>query len=145
MESMRRRTMCLRVIPLLLVAAMPVWLGAQISGSVDAPPKETSWSGCVTQIPNGEIYVLSTADACILLQGDFDAKRVANHVASLKGVLAEGQRKRLKVHSVEKIGAACTQTCKLPLMTRGLHGKELPGSNGGTAGEKPNTQPPPQQ
>jgi len=129
---------------LLLALAIPMGLAAQATGDAPEPPKETSHSGCVTQIPNGESYVLATSDACILLQGDFDAKKVADHLATLKGVLAEGQRKRLDVHSIEKIGEACTQTCKLPPMSRGLHGKELPGSNGGTAGEKPKTQPQPQ-
>jgi hypothetical protein len=120
--------------------AMPFGMAAQTADD-NPPPRDGLYSGCVTQIPDTQTYVLATADACILLQGDFDAQKVTNHVSTLKGVLSEGHRKRLEVHSIEKMGDACTQTCKLPPMTRGLHGKELPGSNGGTAGEKPNTQP----
>ena len=112
--------------------AMPARLAAQTADDSQQPPEDTSHSGCVTEIPNTQTYVLATADACILLQGDFDAQKVANHTSTLKGLLTEGHRKRLEVHSIEKIGDACTQTCKLPPMSRGLHGKELPGSNGGT-------------
>jgi len=130
----------------LVAMGMPACLAAQSTGDNATPPKDASYSGCVTQIPDTQTYVLATPDACILLAGDFDAQKVANHVATLKGLLSEGHRKRLEVHGIEKIGDACTQTCKLPPMTRGLHGKELPGSNGGTAGEKPNgnAQTPPQ-
>ncbi len=137
---MRNTARRMWILPLAVGIAMPIGMAAQTSD--DTPlPKDSSYSGCVTQIPDTQTYLMATADACILLQGDFDAQKVANHVSTLKGVLSEGHRRRLEVHSIEKIGDACTQTCKLPPMTRGLHGKELPGSNGGTAGEKPNAQP----
>lgn len=130
----------------LATVAIPARLAAQSTGDNATPPKDASYSGCVTQIPDTQTCLLATPDACILLAGDFDAQKVVNHIATLKGLLSEGHRKRLEVHAIEKIGDACTQTCKLPPMTRGLHGKELPGSNGGTAGEKPNSNPqtPPQ-
>ena len=125
----------------LLVMGLPMALAAQAADDQAAPPKDTSYSGCVSQIPDTQTYLLATADACIQLQGDFDAQKVVNHTATLKGLFSEGHRKRLEVHSIEKVGDACTQTCKLPPMSRGLHGKELPGSNGGTAGEKPGGSP----
>lgn len=123
---------------------MPVWVAAQATGDGTESAKESSTSGCVTNIPDTQTYVLATSDACILLEGNFDAKKIADHVATLKGVLQEGHRKRLEVHAIESVGDACTQTCKLPAMTRGLHGKELPGGKGGTAGDKPSTEPQPQ-
>jgi hypothetical protein len=96
----------------------------------------------VTALPNFDgVYVLATSDACLLLRGDYDAQKMANHVVTLKGVFTEPAGtppRHLEVRSTEKIADACTQTCKPgPGKSRGLHGSEKPGSNGGTAGAAP--------
>jgi hypothetical protein len=127
---------------------MPLSMAAQAAGaapattSADTPPKESTQTGCVTALPNFDgVYVLATSDACLLLRGDYDAQKVANHVVTLKGVFTEAAGtppRHLEVRSTEKIADACTQTCKPgPAKSRGLHGSEKPGSNGGTAGAAP--------
>jgi hypothetical protein len=129
---------------LIVAAAMaPVSIVAQATTGGDAPaPKESTQTGCVTAVPNFDgVYVMATSDACLLLRGDYDAQKLANHVVTLKGVFADASEnppRHLEVHTTVKIADACSQTCKPgPPKTRGLHGKEKPGSNGGTAGAAP--------
>jgi hypothetical protein len=133
-----------RLWAILMVAAMaPVAMAAQATTGGDTPaPKESTQTGCVTELPNFDgVYVLATSDACLLLRGDYDAQKMANHVVTLKGVFTEPAGtppRHLEVRSTEKIADACTQTCKPgPAKSRGLHGSEKPGSNEGTAGAAP--------
>ena len=132
---------------LMMAALAPAAIAAQettaaTSGSATPAPKESTQTGCVTALPNFDgVYVLATSDACLLLRGDYDAQKMANHVVTLKGVFTEPAGtppRHLEVHSTEKIADVCTQTCKPgPGKSRGLHGSEKPGSNGGTAGAAP--------
>ncbi len=121
---------------------------APTPAATPAPERTTParYEGCVAKLPNVERYVLATGNRCMLLAGGFNPKEVADHLVVLHGLLLEPTGMdplTLKVDAPAVIKNACTETCKLvPPGTRGVHGKEKPGSEGGPPGAvKPPDQP----
>jgi hypothetical protein len=121
----------------------------QPEGSPAATPKQAipaTYEGCVSKLPKLDKYVLATQDRCMLLSGNFKAGQVADRWVALHGLLLEASGMdplTLQVDSPAVVKNSCTQTCKLvPPGTRGVHGKEKPGSDGGPPGvTKPPQQP----
>ena len=111
-----------------------------------APPQ--TLIGCVARIPNtADKYVLATGDRCLLLAGAYTAARIADHEIIARGIVLEPDGMApltLNIQSVQAVKAACTRTCVLePPGTRGIHGKERPGREGGTPGLHDPATPPP--
>lgn len=128
----------------------PCYAGAQQAPSEARPappakPLPATYEGCVSKLPKAERYVLATASQCMLLDGDIKPAVIASHLVKLHGLLLEPNGTdplTLRVDRIEAIRDACPETCKLlPPGTRGIHGKEKPGSEGGPAGV---IKPPPQ-
>ena len=122
---------------LLACSLLPV--AAQTTPPAATKPTPQTFSGCVARIPNTpDKYVLSTGDRCMLLNGKYNAAAAADHEITATGILIDPTGfapLTLDIQSVAAIRAACTRTCVLdPPGTRGIHGKERPGKEGGTPG-----------
>ncbi len=110
--------------------------GAQQSTAAKSP---STYTGCVTPLSGvADAYVLATTDRCLLLEGKYDASRSSDHTATFKGLVTDAaglHPDTLHVDSLTSVKEACARTCTLePPGTRGLHGKEKPGKEGGTPG-----------
>jgi hypothetical protein len=115
-----------------------------------APPPVESFQGCVQPSPTDKtVLIVSTDNACAKLTGKFKAADISGHQVELKGVLtpyaSATAPASIKVDSVVTVGKPCEDVCSLvPPHTRGLHGGETPGKEGGTPGAVPTPPPPPQ-
>lgn len=119
-------------------AQTPGSAAVEKSGTAEKP---ASYSGCVSEISSAPgNFVLATADRCVLLDAADAKGKLAGHDVVLKGVVSEASGMvpaTLHVRSTVSVKAACTRTCTLPAPgTRGAHGSERPGHEGGTPGEK---------
>jgi hypothetical protein len=107
-----------------------------------SPPKPASFSGCVTKAPGSADLVISTPTVCARLTGDAaSADKLAGHQVDLTGLFTprdSSTSASIKVDSVKKVGAACSEVCSLhPPSARGLqrpNNQAIPGSEGGTPG-----------
>lgn len=109
------------------------------SNAAEGASKASTYTGCVTPLSGvADAYVLATTDRCLLLEGKYDASRSSDHTATFKGLVTDAaglHPDTLHVDSLTSVKEACARTCTLePPGTRGLHGKEKPGKEGGTPG-----------
>lgn len=106
------------------------------------PSKPASFSGCVQKAPDSTDVIISTPTTCARLTGDAaSADKLAGHQVDLTGIFtprAASTPASIKVNSVSKVGAACSEVCSLkPPSSRGLqrpNNQAIPGSVGGTPG-----------
>lgn len=109
------------------------------------PPAVANYTGCVAKLPKVDKYVLAAGKSCMLLRGKFDPAKLADHAVTVKGLLIQPvdlDPLTLDVRETVTIKDSCKQTCVLePPGTRGVHGKEKPGTEGGPAGFKPTSPP----
>ena len=121
---------------------------AVASAQTPAKPAPETLTGCVARIPTtADKYVIATGNRCMLLTGSYDPTKIADHEVTATGTEVEPSGTlplTLNVQSIKSVKAACTKTCVLePPGTRGIHGKERPGAEGGTPGvtKTPGAQP----
>ena len=131
----------------------PWQLGLAPSNAVSAavPPDATaakpeSFSGCVAKLGRpADSYVLATGKSCLLLRGTFDPDRLIGHQVVLLGLETQATSTMpliLRVQSTTAVKDACTATCTpIPPGTRGVHGSDQPGGEGGTPGVQPTGKP----
>ena len=111
-----------------------------VTASAQSTPKPVTQTltGCVARLPNtADKYVLATGDRCLLLTGTFNAIQIADHEIVAKGIVIEPSGMAPLTLNIQAVQSArsCTRTCVLePPGTRGIHGKERPGKEGGTPG-----------
>ena len=122
---------------LILAGHAQTFTGQSQAKSTTKPAVE-SYSGCVTKLVKVPRYVLASGDRCILLSGAVNFSDLAGHRVELLGSLREPIELNpltLEVSSARAVSSVCSITCTLPPPgTRGIHGSEKPGSQGGTAG-----------
>jgi hypothetical protein len=109
-------------------------------------PHPTKFAGCVQRATTDKsTVILSGETVCAKLTGTFSAEKLIGHQVDLKGVLTErtaANPASIQVGSINSVGKSCSNTCSLqPPGTRGLHGGEKPGKEGGTPGAAPKTPP----
>ena len=126
-----------RSLPLLITLLACGTIPTQAQNPANSNPQ--TFSGCVARIANtADKYVLATADRCMLLTGKYNVTKAADHEITATGILIDPTGfapLTLDIQSVAVVKAACTRTCVLePPGTRGIHGKERPGKEGGTPG-----------
>ena len=128
---------------ILSASLLPSLAVGQESGHGSVAP--ATYTGCVTRLPNVDRYVLAAGGRCMLLSGSFQGETAAGHVTTFRGLLLEPSGMApltLEVKSSVAIKNACSEACTLePPGSRGIHGKEKPGPEGGPPGLKPT--PPP--
>jgi hypothetical protein len=134
------------VILLSALSITPIGYGQQDAKAATAPPAVVNYTGCVAKLPKGEKYVIAVGKSCMLLRGRFDSAKIVDHTVTLRGLEIQPvdlDPLSLDVRETVAVKDACKQTCVLvPPGTRGVHGNEKPGSEGGPAGAAPPPPPP---